>query len=638
MIVKLAPPPGGVGDEDFETARHHPARVDKAEKVIRRGDPRQPGPGGAAQEAEDDRERPVPGFAHQAHGVEIRDMGKRQIQDHRVKVQMGVPVPVYGREPPGGEALELPGDLRAEGIAEAGAEGVRQPGPGRGGNETAMAIGQRGGLGSPAMAEAQMQPDSEPRVAPGDPDRLLRAPFVDHQARLREQPRLVVTLDSLVHPGIKAEIIAGNDQRTLALRGGCCHFRVFSLILPMPIAGTSSLWSTPTAWGFLLPVAVSLLYWIATSGLLAVRTRRRSPAAPGVGAGGGPVVFLRPVKRGVPELEEKARRLLACARAGDRVIFGVNDPGTAAACGRVCAEAPPGVEARVVECGNPPPGGNPKVAKLIAMTGGLGPEAPGLWIISDCELLLRREEMEAFRREWDASGAAALTAGYRFAGAANLPQRLDHLPVWLTLWPGLCVRERMTGAAPGGIGLTLGACTGVRREDLHAIGGWQPLLPYLAEDYRLGASLARAGRPVRLAREVVVTLDSDPMGWREWLLHQHRVALTYRCCDPAGVLGMGLTHGLLWSLPLLLWRDGWMVVATTALVRLATAAINRRLVDRVAGGADEAKTRATGRAGAGGILLAALCEGVFWLAAWLPLPVRWGARRYRIGKEGRLRR
>ena len=409
----------------------------------------------------------------------------------------------------------------------------------------------------------------------------------------------------------------------------------------MPIRGTSSLFASPLAWVFLLPVAISLLYWTGASFLLAMRLRRREAAAAanGTGDSGAPVVFLRPVKHGVPDLEGKVRRLLACARPGDRVIFGVNDPQAAAVCQRACAEAAAGVKASVVECGEPAAGCNPKVAKLIAMTARLGPDAPGRWIVTDSELLLRPQEMEAFRQEWEHTGAAALTAGYRFTGAANLPQRLDHLPLWQTLWPGLCIRERMRGAAPGGIGLTLGACTGVQRGDLEAIGGWPSLLVFLAEDYRLGASLAQAGRSVRLAHSVVVTLDSDPMEWREWLLHQHRVAVTYRYCDPAGVLGMGLTHGLLWSLPLLAWPGGWAVVGLTALIRVATVEINRRLVDRAAEAGKEAEPPPP-TPGAGkrwcAVLLAALFEGGFWLAAWWPLPVRWGKRCYRLGKDGRL--
>ncbi|HWL51018.1 MAG TPA: hypothetical protein VNQ90_01185, partial [Chthoniobacteraceae bacterium] len=40
----------------------------------------------------------------------------------------------------------------------------------------------------------------------------------------------------------------------------------------------------------------------------------------------------------------------------------------------------------------------------------------------------------------------------------------------------------------------------------------------------------------------------------------------------------------------------------------------------------------------GAITAASLAETFFWLAAWLPLPVRWGARNYRLGKGGRLRK
>src|SRR5690606_35881685 len=111
-------------------------------------------------------------------------------------------------------------------------------------------------------------------------------------------------------------------------------------------------------------------------------------------------------------------------------------------------------------------------------------------------------------------------------------------------------------------------------------------------------------------------LDCDPMGWNGWLRHQHRVAVTYRHCNPAGVLGMGITFGMLWSLPLIGSGPGFALFAITAGVRIGTAWVNRRLIDRAAG--DPGARRGEGGLFWPAAFLAGLAEGMFWLVAWLP--------------------
>lgn len=412
-------------------------------------------------------------------------------------------------------------------------------------------------------------------------------------------------------------------------------------------------------------------YWMFTAMLLR-RRFSRFPKEPGSSHDFPSATFFRPVKPGVPGLRDKASRLIACARPGDRVLFGVGCREDQAECEAACAGAVAGVEARVVLC--EPAGGsagenalsfpqNPKIAKLMALAAhaerengefreepgsgsgsdsglGAGLRGPSRaldhWIVTDSEALPDRRFMDAFRNEWARSKTAALTAGYRFVGASNRPQQLDHFPALLTLWPGLAAAEwglpsKLNGAGkPGGLGFTLGACTAIRRADLATVGGWEAFAPYLAEDHQLGAALAAAGLRVRLSQEVL-TLDSDPIGWRDWLRHQHRVSLTYRVCNPAGALGMGLTHGVTWAFLLALLHPGSPVcgglLAVVLWTRIATARKNSRQLGFFIEPSRVSFAVLT--------VAASLAETLFWLVAWLPLPVRWGSRSFRMGPGGR---
>ncbi len=375
----------------------------------------------------------------------------------------------------------------------------------------------------------------------------------------------------------------------------------------------------------LLPVVSSLIYWALSFRLLA-RWRREAAPLPSELP---PATFFRPVKRDLPGLEEKAAALLASARPGDTVLFGVGTADDELRSLAACREGTPeGVISRVIRCA--PPAAtlyNPKIAKLIAMTDALESTAPAHWIVSDAEALPDRRTLDAFRAEWQASGHAAFTSGYRFGAPSNFPELIDRLPLLLTLWPGLLAAESGGG---GRLGFALGACMALHRDHLRAIGGWERLLPYLAEDNRLGRFLAERGYTTGLSRQIL-TLEGDPQGWRSALRHQHRVALTYRVCNPWGTLGMALTHGLPYALLFALWNPasplGWSLAALVAAGRVAQArAMGRRLGLL----SDVPLPRF-----AVGVLGASVVEWGAWWLAWLPLPVRWNDRALRVDRHGR---
>jgi len=347
--------------------------------------------------------------------------------------------------------------------------------------------------------------------------------------------------------------------------------------------------------------------------IAAFRLRRhlRAPLAE-EGADTPPLTLWRALKGGVPDLDGKLEALVCGSRAEDQILLGV-DAGSAefSACENLRARHPErAIEVVPCERERVP---NPKISKFIQMA---RHARHAHWLLTDSEAMPDADFIENFRREWSASGADVQTAGYRFANLRNFPQALDASPALLTLWPGLMLA--------GKIAFTLGACTGVKAEDIRVLGGWEALGADLAEDHQLGAQLAANGRTIRLSR-CVLTLDSDPMTWREYLRHQHRVAVTYRAATPAGALGLPVLHTLGFAtLAVVLHPPFWKWALLILVARIATAAAFSRLL--------KFKIPTLPLA----VVKSAIIESAMWLIAWLPSRVWWAGRWRRVGWRGRL--
>jgi ceramide glucosyltransferase len=369
-------------------------------------------------------------------------------------------------------------------------------------------------------------------------------------------------------------------------------------------------------WWFLAVPVMSVAYDVVCVG--ALRSWMQEPAERFDGDL-EPVSFFRPLKRGVPDLRGKLEMLVSTTRAQDQIILGVElDSAEEAVCEEIRQEYPER-DIAVARCVGGP-AVNPKISKLVQMERVARHPA---WLLSDSEVILPDGFLDAFRREWQVRGGAALTAGYRFVNLLSWPQRCDALHVLLTLWPGLALVRRY-----GQVSFTLGACTLLRRDALAAIGGWKAFGTDLGEDQRIGAALVGAGQKVHLSRHVA-TLDSDAMSWREYWRHQRRVAVTYRAGNPAGFAGMIVTYGPVWSLIALLICPGpgfGMVSLISLLVRVWRVGRTMRLV----------KFAVPGMVAVLGVT--SLVEALCWAWSWFPTRVWWSGRWWRVDFRGRFSR
>lgn len=326
-----------------------------------------------------------------------------------------------------------------------------------------------------------------------------------------------------------------------------------------------------------------------------------------------PLTLWRALKEGVPDLDPKLHALVQASRPDDQILLGANvDSPELRACERL-QQHYPDRRIDVVPC-QPARAENPKISKFLQMT----PCAQHQhWLLTDSEAIVDESFIEGFRREWAASSADAQSAGYRFISLNHIPKTLDASSALLTLWPGLMLAGRLD--------FTLGACTAVTAFDIRAIGGWAAVADDLADDQRLGALLVNAGRSIHLSRHIL-TLDSDPLGWRDYLRHQHRVAVTFRAAATGGALGLPILHTVaLAALVPVLHPAWWKWAALILALRIVAAAVVSRLLKFHLPGLPLTT------------LVGALVETVVWTAAWFSPSVWWSGRWRRVGWRGKFK-
>ena len=162
-----------------------------------------------------------------------------------------------------------------------------------------------------------------------------------------------------------------------------------------------------------------------------------------------------------------------------------------------------------------------------------------------------------------------VTTLYRGRSHGTLPSRLEALGIATDFQCGVLLDRMIAGKLSYGLGATLA----VRRTAVEKIGGLEVLLDYLADDYELGARVAKAGYRVELSTEVVET-GVPAYRWKGFFEHQIRWARTVRDASPGGYVGLIFTHGLAWALlnvvanslsPLSLWLLGVSLALRCAL-------------------------------------------------------------------------
>ena len=280
---------------------------------------------------------------------------------------------------------------------------------------------------------------------------------------------------------------------------------------------------------------------VAARVFVRLRRARLAEFAPGV-------TILKSLKGLDPGMLDAFRSHCRQEYAGEyELLFGVSrmdDPAVAAV--RELMREFPERAIRLIECPERL-GTNGKVSTLAQ----LAPHARyEFLLINDSDITVTPQYLERVMRAFSPGqhGKAQkpvglVTALYRGRAHGTLLSRLEALGIATDFQAGVLLSRMIEGGLSYGLGSTLA----ISREALNRIGGFLPLVDHLADDYELGARVARAGYRVALA-EVVVETSIPAYSWRGFVEHQIRWARTVRDASPAGYIGLLFTHGLCWAL------------------------------------------------------------------------------------------
>ena len=192
--------------------------------------------------------------------------------------------------------------------------------------------------------------------------------------------------------------------------------------------------------------------------------------------------------------------------------------------------------------------------------------------MNDSDIRVEPDYLSRVLAPLEDAGIGLVTCLYRGVANSTLGSRLEVLGIGTDFAAGVLVAQTVENGIRFGLGSTLA----FRRRDLEAIGGFEAIVDYLADDYQLGCRIAALGLKVRLSDVVVETL-LPRYTFRGFLDHQLRWARTVRDSRFWGYVGTGLTFGLPWAALALIFAKGaawaWALLAGTALMRVAVAVV-----------------------------------------------------------------
>ncbi len=288
------------------------------------------------------------------------------------------------------------------------------------------------------------------------------------------------------------------------------------------------------------------------------------------------VSILKPVKGVDPHMYEGLESHCRQRYAGSfEIVFGVSsmDDPAVGEIARLQAEFPE-CAIRVVEC-TERLGTSGKVSNLVQMLREARYEHV---LINDSDIyvspLYLERVMECFR---DAS-VGMVTAPYLGRAAASssgrtLWARLEALGISTDFLPGVLTARMLERGIRFGLGSTLATSKRV----LAKVGGLEPLVEFLADDYELGVRIAASGYRVELCSEVVET-TVPAYRFRGFCDHQLRWARSTRDSRRWGYVGLGITFALPWAVltcitsGLALWSFSLLSVVLLARVAVALSA------------------------------------------------------------------
>jgi ceramide glucosyltransferase len=236
-----------------------------------------------------------------------------------------------------------------------------------------------------------------------------------------------------------------------------------------------------------------------------------------------PITILKPVCGLEPSLRENLRSFCVQDYAVYEVVFGVSDPrDPAIAVIEGLIEEFPHRELSLVVVSRRG-SVNPKVRKLVDMQAHARHD---ILVVADSDIRVRPDYLRALAAAFEDPGVGAATCLYRGAPCGNLPSILSSMFINEWFFPAVHIDLLLEP-----LRFCLGATMAVRRDVLEAIGGFEALESYLADEYMLGKLTSDHGYKVELSPYIVDVTVNEPT-LRDLFLHEIRWARTIRSVRP----------------------------------------------------------------------------------------------------------
>jgi ceramide glucosyltransferase len=327
-----------------------------------------------------------------------------------------------------------------------------------------------------------------------------------------------------------------------------------------------------------------------------------------------PISVLKPVQGRDPSFYACVRSHAAQNYPEFEILFGVSDPSDPAIAdiASLQSEFPNlAISLHVVSTTAP----NAKAGVLAELARHARHE---VLLVNDGDIFVPPGYLDAVVAPLAGAGTGLVTCLYRAHGGSPAT-RMEALGIATDFAPSVMV-ARLLGVAEFALGSTMA----FRAETLRAIGGFETIFDYLADDYQLGRHIHQLGLHIEFA-DVVVETNLGAGSWGQVWRHQLRWARTIRVSRFSGYCGSIVTHATLWSLVALLAGAWWAAIPALALRIAAGAWIAAEVLEDAATGRRLAL-----------IPIRDLLGSAIWVAGLFGMTVEWRGLNLRLRRDGRI--
>lgn len=362
--------------------------------------------------------------------------------------------------------------------------------------------------------------------------------------------------------------------------------------------------------------ALSALYWLGAI-VCVIAFGRRRPVAAGWTP---PISVLKPLLRNDGRLYDNLRSFCEQDYPAFQVLFGVQDAHDQAihTVDRLVKEFPH-LDLRIV-VNDRIIGPNRKISNVANLCQEARHE---ILVLADSDMRVGRDYLRAVVTPLQDESVGLVTCLYRSRPQPGLGATLAAMFVNEWFFPAVLVGARLQPLRHA-----FGATIACRRRTLAAIGGFEAVADYLADDYMLGSLMSQGGRRVVLSPYLVENAGAD-RDLASLFFRELRWTRTFRIVRPLSYFMSGITHGLPLSLLFLLSSGVSDLALTLGAVHLGLRGAGGRVVYWALG-----LPVPRGR-----LWLLPLRDSLSfltWLLSFLGQSVRWNGRRLRVDVDGKL--